>query len=203
LIRKGDGTGGESIYSPGLSFTDLWGNFKDDKPFLAHNQPGLLSMANNGRDRNSSQFFITLKALPYLNGKHVVFGRLIAGFEIIKKIGSVSTDAKQKPIEPVLIVSCGEIKGEIDTFGTTEKNPEESERGKYDSLTAIASINTFLFDATSALSQPFGYTGQNEFFTVASEFLTSASNATTNNSFSSGENSRPNTSASTVSNQEL
>ena len=66
-FTKGDGTGGESIYG-GTIHGDMWGKFKDEK-FLAHSRRGLLSYANNGPNRNSSQFFITLRATPHLDGK--------------------------------------------------------------------------------------------------------------------------------------
>lgn len=106
---KHDGTGGESIYSPSESFTDLWGNFKDEL-FLDHTVPGLLSMANNGRNRNSSQFFVTLKPLPHLNGKHVVFGKVVDGMSVVQRIGGMKTNPEtQRPLQSVVIEDCGEI----------------------------------------------------------------------------------------------
>ena len=72
-FTKGDGTGGESIYSPNSEHGDMWGKFKDEM-FMQHSKAMLLSMANNGPNRNSSQFFFTLKPVSYLDGKHVVFG---------------------------------------------------------------------------------------------------------------------------------
>lgn len=77
-ITKGNGTGGRSIYPPNSTTyrTDAWGKFKDE-PFLQHSKRGLLSMANNGANQNGSQFFITLKQLPFLDGKHVVFGEVL------------------------------------------------------------------------------------------------------------------------------
>lgn len=78
-ITKGDGTGGRSIYPPNDPNvgTDAWGKFQDEKPFMKHSRRGLLSMANAGANQNSSQFFITMKPLPYLNGKHVIFGEVL------------------------------------------------------------------------------------------------------------------------------
>ncbi|GMI05726.1 hypothetical protein TrRE_jg2724, partial [Triparma retinervis] len=71
-FTKGNGTGGISIYG-GTPKGDMWGKFNDDKSFYRHDKKGLLSMANSGKNTNSSQFFITLKATPHLDGKHVVF----------------------------------------------------------------------------------------------------------------------------------
>ena len=70
-ITAGNGTGGRSIYPPNNDTygTDAWGKFRDEKPFMRHSKRGLLSMANAGANQNSSQFFITMKPLPYLDGK--------------------------------------------------------------------------------------------------------------------------------------
>ncbi|KAL9189400.1 hypothetical protein ACHAXT_009075 [Thalassiosira profunda] len=78
-ITAGNGTGGRSIYPTNnpIYKTDAWGKFADEKPFLKHSKRGLLSMANAGANQNSSQFFITMRDLPYLNGKHVVFGEVL------------------------------------------------------------------------------------------------------------------------------
>jgi cyclophilin family peptidyl-prolyl cis-trans isomerase len=75
-ITMSNGTGGKSIYGP---------KFPDEKLWLPHTHPGLLSMANSGPDTNSSQFFLTFKATPWLNMKHTVFGRVIKGYEICKE----------------------------------------------------------------------------------------------------------------------
>lgn len=79
-----DGTGGRSIYNLGENpgVVDMWGKFKHET-FLAHNQVGLLSMAYSGKDTNSSQFFFDLAPVPHLNGKHIVFGRVVVGLHVI------------------------------------------------------------------------------------------------------------------------
>jgi peptidylprolyl isomerase len=68
-FTKGNGTGGESIYPPNSEHGDAWGKFKDEL-FMQHSKPGLLSMANSGKNTNSSQVFFTLKKVPFLDGKH-------------------------------------------------------------------------------------------------------------------------------------
>ncbi|TMW57018.1 hypothetical protein Poli38472_002943 [Pythium oligandrum] len=111
-FTNGDGTGGVSIYR-GTPNGDLWGKFKDEM-FLQHNDVGLLSMANNGKNRNGSQFFITTRAgLTNLDGKHVVFGEVIEGLDVVDKMQNVSVD-KAKNNRPlaqyeVTIVDCGQM----------------------------------------------------------------------------------------------
>ena len=109
-----DGTGGTSIYK-GTSYADMWGKFPDEKPFISHSRKGLLSMANNGPNKNGSQFFITLSnKLSHLDGKHVVFGQVIKGYDDVLEyiINTIDIDKKRgdKPIQNVAIVDCGEVK---------------------------------------------------------------------------------------------
>ena len=98
-FTSGDGRGGESIY--GSRFNDE--NFK-----LKHTKPHLLSMANAGPNTNGSQFFITFKETPWLDGRHVVFGEVIEGQDIVnelEKIGTGSGSTKKKAV----IVDSGEL----------------------------------------------------------------------------------------------
>ncbi|KAH9902507.1 cyclophilin-like domain-containing protein [Cubamyces lactineus] len=99
-FTKRNGTGGESIYG---------GPFPDEDLSRPLDAPGLLCMANKGPNTNNSQFFVTLRECPHLNGKHVVFGRVIRGFEIIQRITEVPTDEKDRPRAPVVIANCGEL----------------------------------------------------------------------------------------------
>ena len=96
-ITQGNGRGGMSIY--GKSFADE--NFK-----LTHSEPGLLSMANAGPNTNSSQFFITLVPCPWLDGKHVVFGKVIEGMEILKILEQTGSSSG-KPSKQAKIIDCG------------------------------------------------------------------------------------------------
>ena len=93
---------------------DFWGKFKDETDGLErkHHKAGLLSMANAGKSTNSSQFFITLKPTPHLNGKHVVFGEVLEGMDVVREVAEVSVDAAaHRPIaaNEVTISACGEL----------------------------------------------------------------------------------------------
>jgi peptidyl-prolyl isomerase D len=99
-ISAGDGTGGESIY--GLKFEDE--NFD-----VKHERKGMLSMANSGPNTNGSQFFITTTRTSHLDGKHVVFGKVIKGMGVVRSIEHVQTGEGENPMSDVMIVDCGEI----------------------------------------------------------------------------------------------
>eukprot|EP01128_Nolandella_sp_AFSM9_P002166 TRINITY_DN12553_c0_g1_i1.p2 TRINITY_DN12553_c0_g1~~TRINITY_DN12553_c0_g1_i1.p2 ORF type:complete len:172 (-),score=56.83 TRINITY_DN12553_c0_g1_i1:63-578(-) len=98
-FTAGNGTGGESIYGA---------KFADENFVKSHTKPGLLSMANAGKNTNGSQFFITTVPCSWLDGKHTVFGEVVEGFDLVKKIEKEGS-ASGRPRSVVTIEDCGEL----------------------------------------------------------------------------------------------
>ncbi|ESO00742.1 hypothetical protein HELRODRAFT_186309 [Helobdella robusta] len=98
-VTTGDGTGGASIYGE---------KFNDENFVVSHRAPGMVSMANKGKDTNGSQFFITMVKARWMDGKHVVFGKVIKGFDTVRKINEVETlEDSSWPLKKIKIVDCG------------------------------------------------------------------------------------------------
>jgi cyclophilin family peptidyl-prolyl cis-trans isomerase len=99
LIQGGDSTatgkGGRSIFGT---------EFENEISYkLRFDSPGIVAMANRGPDTNTSQFFITVSPIPFLDSKHTIFGKVIDGLDVIQEITAVQTDDKEKPIDPIII----------------------------------------------------------------------------------------------------
>lgn len=122
----GNGMGG-----PGYNFDD------EIVDGLTHNSEGILSMANSGPNTNGSQFFITLAPTPHLNGRHSVFGKVIEGIDVVKKIGEVKTDSNfNKPFENIYInkIKIVRVGDKAKSFNPEEvfKQKAEEKKIKYE-----------------------------------------------------------------------
>lgn len=102
MIQGGDPTG------TGRGGSSLWGKpFKDEfAPGIVFDRSGILAMANSGRNTNGSQFFITTKPTPWLNGRHTIFGEVVEGFEVVNKIENSQVGRNDKPVEEIKILKA-------------------------------------------------------------------------------------------------
>ena len=98
-FTRGNGTGGESIYGS---------KFEDENFELRHEGPGVLSMANAGPGTNGSQFFLCTVKTDWLDGKHVVFGNVTGGMEVVKAVEAVGSGSGTTSA-PVVIADCGQL----------------------------------------------------------------------------------------------
>ena len=119
-FTKGNGTGGESIYG---------GKFPDENFALDHTGPGILSMANAGPNTNGSQFFLCVAKTDWLDGKHVVFGKVTKGLDLVKKMEETGTKSG-KPSADVKVMDCGELKDDADGSDSDSSSSGESRRAR-------------------------------------------------------------------------
>ncbi|RWS23553.1 peptidyl-prolyl cis-trans isomerase-like protein [Leptotrombidium deliense] len=98
-FTKHNGTGGKSIYGK---------TFDNENFNLKHTRPGLVAMANTGPNTNNSQFYITLAPTPWLDGRNVVFGSVVEGFDLLQRYEQYGTQSG-KPTAKIVINDCGEL----------------------------------------------------------------------------------------------
>ena len=118
-FENNDGSGGKGAFQD---------SFNNENFYYAHSMPGLLTMHNTAPNTNASQFYITLRKCPELDGNNVVFGRVLTGMSVIEKAGQVETDEKGRPKEDIVIECCGEISKE-----KGEKEEKENDEDKKES----------------------------------------------------------------------
>jgi len=144
MIQGGDftnfnGTGGKSIYGE---------KFADENFEIKHTKPGLLSMANSGPGTNGSQFFITTKETPWLDGKHVVFGEVVEGMDVVRQIEDCEKSGAQNsdPVVKIEVVDCGE-EGEDDPEDPYPSDPSKltGDESKEEVAAKIRARGNFFF----------------------------------------------------------
>merc|ERR1712079_128816 len=104
--EKGMGNSGKPLHYKESIFGE---KFADENFKIKHSKPGLLSMANAGKDTNGSQFFITTVKTPWLDGRHVVFGKILKGMDVVRRIEEQQTDEGDRPTKDVQIADSGSL----------------------------------------------------------------------------------------------
>ncbi|KAJ1505023.1 hypothetical protein HMI54_015823 [Coelomomyces lativittatus] len=114
MIQGGDPSG------TGRGGKSAWGrNFEDEiRPSMTHNERGLLSMANRGKNTNSSQFFFTFAACTHLDGKHTIFGKVVGGMETLEILESIETDSDDRPVSSIIITDTVVYKNPFEEWKT-------------------------------------------------------------------------------------
>ncbi|KAH7419303.1 peptidyl-prolyl cis-trans isomerase-like protein-like 2 [Cadophora sp. MPI-SDFR-AT-0126] len=126
MIQGGDPTG------TGKGGTSIWGkNFQDefDGP-LTHDSRGVMSMANKGKNTNSSQFFITYKAAKHLDRKHTIFGRVVGGMDVLQKLENVPCDDGNRPLEDIVMDNVVVFVDPFEEFQKQKREKDEAEKEK-------------------------------------------------------------------------
>jgi peptidyl-prolyl cis-trans isomerase-like protein 2 len=126
MIQGGDPTG------TGKGGTSIWGkNFQDefDGP-LTHDARGIVSMANKGKNTNSSQFFITYRPAKHLDRKHTIFGRVVGGLEVLQKLENVPVDGSDRPIDDIVMESVVVFIDPFEEFQKQKREKDEAEKEK-------------------------------------------------------------------------
>ncbi|KAL0640384.1 hypothetical protein Q9L58_000666 [Maublancomyces gigas] len=123
-ITNADGTGGASTFPGGKMFAD------ENLGWRKIDSEGLVCMANRGKGTNSSQFFITLADCDYLTGKHTLFGHVVSGIDVVKKIEALSVDESDRPFDAVIVANCGELVFKKKEPAPTKNTLVEARRGQ-------------------------------------------------------------------------
>ena len=126
MIQGGDPTG------TGKGGTSIWGkNFQDefDGP-LTHDARGILSMANKGKNTNSSQFFMTYKPAKHLDRKHTIFGRVVGGFDLLQELENVPVDSSSRPIDDIIMENVVVFVDPFEEFQKQKREKDEAEQAK-------------------------------------------------------------------------